>query len=719
MKKLFLIFVSLILYQVSLFAQLEFWSDNYQIQKSSQRPTESLNVNIDSLMLDSIITEYMNTELIPGNAALIIKENNVIWNKNYGYRNMELQLPVEDSTLFLIASISKTVMATAVMQLWENGLIDLDGNINNYLPNGFRVKNPYFPHDTIRVKMLMTHSSSLQDNWNILWSLYACGDYPVSYDSFLVNYFTPGGTYYTLQNFYNYHPGQISNYSNTASCLLALMIEHLSGKPFDEYIRDSIFVPLSMNSSSWFLEGMDTSKIAVPYINHPPVLSCHSGFAYWPIGQLRTNKLELSNLLSAYLNGGVFNNNRILDTATISLMLSDKLGFPNWMGEVQGLIWIRLNTIIQQSTTWGHDGLWLGCQTAVSICLEKKWAVISFINKATPSNLREGFYPCYIQLAKYADLYGNIYAIKPLFERRYARINIDSVLFRTRISNVYNHQFTSHLIYANTNSTQKDSLTLYDDGKHGDLLVGDGFYGGYIPPRTIEDYYTLSVSTIDNQTNKYFSTADMARFTTAGPIRLDSIRSLKGITNYYNLRPFIRNEGTMLTITNAKIQLKCSDPWVSGVAGAISLPSIAPGASVGASSWTAVTYIDSIFPGYFNLKAEIMVDGRTYWKDSMKVKVITGVEEDVVMPSTFKLGQNFPNPFNPSTKISWQLPIRSQVTLKVYDVLGNVVVTLVDEEKEPGYHSIEFNGSNLSSGVYFYQLRAGNFVDTKEMVLVK
>ena len=118
-------------------------------------------------MLDSIILAYKNSLSIPGIATLIIKDNEVVWNKNYGYRNLQYQLPVEDSTIFLMVSISKTILATAVMQLWENGMIDLEKNINNYLPSGFTVENPRFPSDTITVKMLLTHTSSILDNGTI------------------------------------------------------------------------------------------------------------------------------------------------------------------------------------------------------------------------------------------------------------------------------------------------------------------------------------------------------------------------------------------------------------------------------------------------------------------------------------------------------------------------------------------------------------------------
>ncbi len=103
--------------------------------------------------------------------------------------------------------------------------------------------------------------------------------------------------------------------------------------------------------------------------------------------------------------------------------------------------------------------------------------------------------------------------------------------------------------------------------------------------------------------------------------------------------------------------------------------------------------------------------------------------EDYQLPIAFSLSQNYPNPFNPSTTIKYQIPDLpagrqelSFVTLKVYDVLGKEVATLVNEEKPAGKYEVEFRIAviyELSSGIYFYQLRAGNFVETKKMVLLK
>ena len=104
----------------------------------------------------------------------------------------------------------------------------------------------------------------------------------------------------------------------------------------------------------------------------------------------------------------------------------------------------------------------------------------------------------------------------------------------------------------------------------------------------------------------------------------------------------------------------------------------------------------------------------------LKNNMITSLESgNANTPCSFALLQNYPNPFNPRTKISWQSPIGSWQTLKVYDVLGNEVATLVDEYKPAGSYEVEFNAANLPSGVYFYQLKAGNFVEAKKMVLLK
>lgn len=117
----------------------------------------------------------------------------------------------------------------------------------------------------------------------------------------------------------------------------------------------------------------------------------------------------------------------------------------------------------------------------------------------------------------------------------------------------------------------------------------------------------------------------------------------------------------------------------------------------------------------YHLK-QIDFDGTFTYSNEIEVEVDFS-------PKEFVLYQNYPNPFNPKTVISYQLPVSGNVTLKVYDILGNEVTTLVNEEKQPGVYEVEFNPEssirNLASGIYFYQLKVGSFTDTKKMILAK
>ncbi len=98
---------------------------------------------------------------------------------------------------------------------------------------------------------------------------------------------------------------------------------------------------------------------------------------------------------------------------------------------------------------------------------------------------------------------------------------------------------------------------------------------------------------------------------------------------------------------------------------------------------------------------------------------LTEVKNPVYQPSVYTLYQNYPNPFNPTTKIEYQLPELSKVKLTIYDVLGREVTTLVNEEKPAGTYEVDFDGTNLPSGVYFYRIESGSFSDTKKFILLK
>jgi hypothetical protein len=105
---------------------------------------------------------------------------------------------------------------------------------------------------------------------------------------------------------------------------------------------------------------------------------------------------------------------------------------------------------------------------------------------------------------------------------------------------------------------------------------------------------------------------------------------------------------------------------------------------------------------------------------TMYTQVPTGIEErTITVPTHCSLDQNYPNPFNPSTTIRFGVPVRSHVTLTILNILGQQMAQLVDDNKEAGYHEVRFEASGLSSGAYFYRIQAGDFVQTRRLLLLK
>jgi hypothetical protein len=137
------------------------------------------------------------------------------------------------------------------------------------------------------------------------------------------------------------------------------------------------------------------------------------------------------------------------------------------------------------------------------------------------------------------------------------------------------------------------------------------------------------------------------------------------------------------------------------------------------------TQIDSGLPGVCAVNALVVSGanpfagtyGNGVWRRPL-FEIIMGIKnQHNNLPANFALHQNYPNPFNPATTINYSLPKSGLVTIKVYDILGREIITLVNEINSPGNYTIQFNGSKLSSGIYFYRMQAGNFIRQKNNII--
>ncbi|HWT78730.1 MAG TPA: serine hydrolase domain-containing protein, partial [Candidatus Methylomirabilis sp.] len=325
--------------------------------------------------LDAFITQSMVQGGHPGLAALIIKHGAVVWSGNYGLAQVQPAVAVTDDTLFMLGSVSKTVTAAAILQLWEQGRFGLDDDINDYLP--FRVVNPHFPDVPITFRMLLTHSSSIQDNsWMCLGShMYSDGDSPISLRDFVEGRLVPGGAYYA-SSYMVAPPGTVFDYSNVGFTLVGYLVESISGTPFDAYTQQNIFDPLGMDSTGWHLADLGSASIAMPYrcnnnssdgksafVAHP---FGQYGYPDYPDGSLRTSARQLAQFLGAIMNGGELDGVRILKASTVQAMLTP-VGPPRpdlgggWMSIRFGTGWMSATD--GEDWYWGHGGADRGVST--------------------------------------------------------------------------------------------------------------------------------------------------------------------------------------------------------------------------------------------------------------------------------------------------------------------------------------------------------------------
>jgi CubicO group peptidase (beta-lactamase class C family) len=369
-KKLLIICITTILLFGSIFTPI-----TGQIIHDRAMPKEKASV-ADDLDFDQKINLLMKLGHMPSLSVCVIKNNSVVWSKGYGFYDINNKKKATDSTIYPIGSITKTITATAIMQLYEKGYFDLDDNVSKYLP--FDLKNPYYPKVNITFRMLLAHQSSLSSRLGL--SIYfSYLNYP---HSWLKEYLLPNGHIYSPKIWLKTPPGEGVCYSSTNMEVCAYLVEQMTHQPFDEYCEEHIFQPLDMKNTSWHLANFDINKIAVPYVWRAGIYIKFPIFEYhcYGCGGIWANVLDLSHYLIAYMNDGVYNGTRILKEETVELIETPQ--YPNsYDGNARyGLGWYFWNDS-DGKLYGGHEGEYPGSYAVMIRCISDNTGIIFFFNQ--------------------------------------------------------------------------------------------------------------------------------------------------------------------------------------------------------------------------------------------------------------------------------------------------------------------------------------------------
>jgi CubicO group peptidase (beta-lactamase class C family) len=319
------------------------------------------------LELEPKINDAISKGPLPGFAIGVVKNGKLIYAKGFGVAKLGTSTPVTSRSLFHMASVTKTFVATAVMQLVEQGKIDLDAPITKYLT--------YFKMDDeryrdIRVRQMLSHISGIPDTANYHW------DQP-EYDDGALERFVRS----TANQKLIFSPGEKFAYSNTAYEILGDLISKVSGETFEDYVQHHILTPLGMKDSTLFVRQANASLLTSPHVEEggKPVVSKVFPYnrAHAPSSTLYSNIDDMSRWAIANLNHGELDGRRILKRETAELMWQPVVMAFNMK---EGISWFTKD--LQGHLLVMHDGGDVGFQSRLLLAPDDSVAIIAMANYA-------------------------------------------------------------------------------------------------------------------------------------------------------------------------------------------------------------------------------------------------------------------------------------------------------------------------------------------------
>ena len=266
--------------------------------------------------LKLIMDEYKTVGL----AVAVVKDGEFIYNKSFGYKDLANKIPLQNGDIVRIASTSKSFTATGIMQLVDKGLLSLNDDVSDLI--GFRVRNPRYPDTPITLRMILSHTASINDNGE---------------NYFTLDHINPAINGDCDDAYFTYGPGEGYNYSNLGMNLAGTILEKVSGVRFDNYIRDNIIKPLGLYGGH-NVDSLDASKFALiyhledgeyvvsdgPYKSRaedmPNYVLGYSAPIFSPTGGVKMSVEDLAKYVMMHINYGELNGVRIISEESSRIM---------------------------------------------------------------------------------------------------------------------------------------------------------------------------------------------------------------------------------------------------------------------------------------------------------------------------------------------------------------------------------------------------------------
>lgn len=356
----------------------------------------------------SLLDMVAETNQLAGLSVRLIAGDTTVLEYQNGLAVIEDRIPVTDSTIFRIASISKTFTAIALMQLHESKQVDLEADVSEYL--GWSLRNPEYPDTPITLNMLMNHRSSIRDGNGYGSFVSSMFNEPLNISSL----FLPDGAYFTTDMFATHEPGAFFSYTNCSWGLIASVVEKVSGMTLEDYCITHIFKPMEMDArfDPADLEQFENLGVLYRYKEgkwlgqsdqyngerpEPKTDSTYipgtNGLLYGPQGGLRCSVGDLEKVARLFWNQGNYKNTRILTPESLELMTRDHWTFAENNGDTwdgfflsYGLGVHRItategkDVIFKNMKMSGHPGIAFGLLSDLYFDVNSKTAVIFITN---------------------------------------------------------------------------------------------------------------------------------------------------------------------------------------------------------------------------------------------------------------------------------------------------------------------------------------------------